>query len=63
MTTGRTCTIITGEPNEFVREIHTRERKSEQLRRPPEAHLDWGMKTPGGQFRFNFILRMCRSIL
>ena len=34
-----------------------------QLRRPPEAHLDWGMKTPGGQFRFNSIVRMCRSIL
>jgi hypothetical protein len=25
-----------------------------QLRRPPEAHLDWGMKTPGGRFCFNF---------
>jgi hypothetical protein len=26
-----------------------------QRRRPPEAHLDWGMKTPGGRFCFNSI--------
>jgi hypothetical protein len=26
-----------------------------ERRRPPEAHLDWGMKTPGGRFCFNSI--------
>jgi putative SOS response-associated peptidase YedK len=33
----RTCTIITGEPNEFVRQIHTRM----PLILPEEQHVAW----------------------
>jgi hypothetical protein len=29
-----------------------------KLRRQPEAHLDWGMKTPDWRFCFNFVVRM-----
>jgi hypothetical protein len=35
----------------------------QKLRRPPEAHLDWGMKTPGGRVCFIFKVRMPRPLL
>ena len=55
---------LTGEPmlSDFILRqalsdqlMPRRSATEEQRRRPPEAHLDWGMKTPGGRFCFNSI--------